>query len=396
MPLPAAADQAATASVARRPDDCEAPLGLYLHIPFCESICSYCNFARQLVDGSLESRYVAALEREIRAAADGSRVDSMYFGGGTPSLLSAGELARLIDACREGFLIDADAEVTIEVNPETASEGRFAGYRAIGVNRLSMGVQSFQDEELKRIGRLHTADRARSAVDQARQAGFDNVSLDLMIGLPGQTLAGWRASIERLLEIAPEHISFYLLELYPNVPLRGEVLRKESALPSDDLAADMYNSGLQWLSEAGYEHYEISNAAQPGRRSRHNLKYWTDGAWLGLGAAAHSTRRGVRWQNVAAAADYVQRMARGETVTVARRVLSAEERLSEALITGLRLVEGVSLSGIGRRYGIDVWARYGLDLQPFVDEGFLVSGPGRLRLTRPGMLVANEIFGVFV
>ena len=352
-----------------------AGLGLYLHVPFCQSICNYCNFARGLLDESLKNRYVTALEREIGVAGDGSVVDTLYFGGGTPSLLSAGELERLIGACGEAFAVDRDAEVTVEVNPETATLERLMGYRAIGVNRLSMGVQSFQDEELQGVGRWHSAARARQAVEQARCAGFDNISLDLMIGLPEQTAATWRASLERLLDIAPEHVSFYLLELYPNAPLRDALMREQRSLPSDDEAADMYTTGLQRLDEAGYEHYEISNAARPACRSRHNLKYWTDGEWLGLGTAAHSTRLGVRWQNVGSAADYVGRVEGGLPVMAERLVLPVEQQLGDALITGLRLVEGVSVAGLQERYAVDLWARYGLALAPFVDEGLLIWSP---------------------
>ncbi len=360
-----------------------ARLGLYLHVPFCQSICNYCNFARGLLDESLKNRYVSALEREIEMAADGSVVDTLYFGGGTPSLLSAGELERLIRACGEAFAVDRGAEVTVEVNPETTSIERFMGYRAVGVNRLSMGVQSFRDEELEGVGRLHSAERARQAVDQSRRAGFDNISLDLMIGLPEQTPATWRDSIESLLDVAPEHVSFYLLELYPDAPLRDALLRERRSLPSDDAAADMYADGLQWLDEAGYEQYEISNSARPARRSRHNLKYWTDGEWLGLGPAAHSTRDGVRWQNVGSAADYVERVEQGLPITAERVALSAGQQLGDALITGLRLVEGVSVGAFHDRYAVDLWARYGLALAPFVDEGLLVWESDRLRLTRP-------------
>lgn len=372
------------------------PLGLYLHIPFCSAICPYCNFNRGLLDERLKTRYVAALEAEIRRAGDRSPADSVYFGGGTPSLLESAEVARLVEACRAGFDVRVDAEVTLELNPEGADLDRLKGYRGAGVNRLSIGVQSFRDEELRRLGRLHTADRAREACALARATGFANVSLDLMLWLPEQRVADWLESVDALVAVAPDHASLYLLELYPNAPLREEMARERWSLAPDEDAAEMYERGLARLEAAGYEQYEISNVARGGRRSRHNLKYWTDGQWLGFGCGAHSTRGGVRWNNVSATEDYVARLARGADPVGERRVLTPQERLEEALFTGLRLSEGVDLGELGGRYGLDVLARYGDALAPFGEAGLLVQEAGRLRLTRRGMLLANEVMRVFV
>lgn len=372
------------------------PLGLYLHIPFCSAICPYCNFNRGLLDERLKTRYVAALEAEIRRAGDRSPADSVYFGGGTPSLLEPAEVARLVEACRAGFDVRVDAEVTLELNPEGADLDRLEGYRGAGVNRLSIGVQSFRDEELRRLGRLHTADRAREACALAQATGFANVSLDLMLWLPEQRVADWLESVDALVAVAPDHASLYLLELYPNAPLREEMARERWSLAPDEDAAEMYEHGLARLEAAGYEQYEISNVARGGRRSRHNLKYWTDGQWLGFGCGAHSTRGGVRWNNVSATEDYVARLARGADPVGERRVLTPQERLEEALFTGLRLSEGVDLGELGGRYGLDVLARYGDALAPFGEAGLLVQEAGRLRLTRRGMLLANEVMRVFV
>jgi oxygen-independent coproporphyrinogen III oxidase len=371
-------------------------LGLYLHIPFCQAICNYCNFNRGLLDGPLKERYVRALRREIADAADGSAVDSIFFGGGTPSLLEPGEVAALVAACRDGFAVTADAEVTLETNPETATAERLERFRAAGVNRLSFGVQSFRDSELRRLGRIHSADRARQAVTDARGAGFGNVSLDLMMWLPEQTRDDWRASVEALIDVDPDHASLYLLELYPNAPLKEEMARAGWSLAPDEDAAEMYLWSMGRLEGAGYRQYEISNVARPGRESRHNLKYWQDGAWLGFGCGAHSTRGGVRWKNVSSTVEYVERVGRGDGLVAERRELSPGERLEEALFTGLRLTDGVDIAQTGSLYGVDVWARFGERLQPFVDAGWLRRDGPRLRLTREGMLVANEIMGVFV
>jgi oxygen-independent coproporphyrinogen III oxidase len=302
----------------------------------------------------------------------------------------------LIVACHRAFAIRGDVEVTLETNPETSTPARMDGFRVAGVNRVSFGVQSFKDTELKRLGRQHSASRARQAVEEARAAGFDNVSLDLMMWLPQQTRADWAESVEALIDTGPDHASLYLLELYPNAPLREDMARAGWSLAPDDDAAEMYLWSLARLEAAGYRQYEISNVARPGLESRHNLKYWSDGEWLGFGCGAHSTRDGVRWKNVAATEDYIPRIVEGQSAAVERRRLSVRERVEEAMFTGLRLTEGLNVDEIGRRYSVDVWATFGASLQPFLDDGRLQRISGRLRLTREGMLVANEIMQVFV
>jgi oxygen-independent coproporphyrinogen-3 oxidase len=380
----------------------ETALGLYVHVPFCSSICGYCNFNRGLIDDAQRARYVVALEAEIRRAAVRStpvarlQADTIFFGGGTPSLLEPDEIARLIDACRAAFDLSAGPEITLETNPETSTRERMERFRAAGVNRISFGVQSFRDEELERLGRVHTADRARAAVREARAAGFDNISLDLMLWLPQQAVAEWQESVEALIALGVEHASMYMLELYPNAPLKEEMARAGWSLAPDEDAAAMYLWALERLDAAGYRQYEISNVAKPGRESRHNLKYWTDGEWLGFGCGAHSTRAGVRWKNVAGTEEYIERITQGARATVDERVLSPEEALGDALFTGLRLTQGIDAAGIGRRYGVDVIERYGREIQPFVREGWMVIEGTRWRLTRDGMLVANEIMSVFV
>jgi oxygen-independent coproporphyrinogen III oxidase len=375
-------------------------LGLYLHVPFCASICNYCNFNRGLFESGLKDRYVAALEQEIRTSAatspGGTRADTIFFGGGTPSLLDPVEIGRLIRACRESFDVSPNAEVTLETNPETSSNDRMAGFRAAGVNRISFGVQSFRDAELERLGRIHSAQRAGDAVAEARAAGFENISLDLMMWLPQQSAADWRENVQSLIEIGPAHASLYLLELYPNAPLKEEMARAGWSLAPDDDAAEMYLWSMERLEGAGYAQYEISNVARPGFASRHNLKYWQDGEWVGFGCGAHSTAGGARWKNVASTEDYVRRIGLGQPVAIERRELGSAVRMEEALFTGLRLNEGLDLQRIGARYDIDVWAKYGGALQPFVDAGLVVHSSGILRLTREGMLLANEVMAAFV
>ena len=371
-------------------------LGLYLHIPFCSSICNYCNFNRGLFDAGLKDRYVQALEAEILRSGRGEPADTIYFGGGTPSLLDPLEIGRLIAACRSVFDVTPDAEVTMETNPETSSLERMERFRESGVNRISFGVQSFREDELRRLGRLHSASRARAAVREARSAGFDNLSLDLMMWLPQQSPAQWQESVEALVDVGPEHASLYLLELYPNAPLKEDMARSGWSQAPDEDAAEMYLWSLDRLERAGLRQYEISNVSRDGRASRHNLKYWTDGEWLGFGCGAHSTRGGTRWKNVSATELYVARIAEGGPVDAERRVMTAAEHMEDALFTGLRLTEGVDVDAVGARYGFDPWRRYGEALKPFLDGKLALQEGPRLRLTREGMLVANEVMAVFV
>jgi oxygen-independent coproporphyrinogen-3 oxidase len=371
-------------------------LGLYVHIPFCSAICNYCNFNRGLFDAALKEQYVAALLREIGTQGDGSPADTIYFGGGTPSLLEPSEIAAIIQSCRSRFAVARDAEITMEANPETVTPERLVGFREAGVNRLSYGVQSFRDEELQRLSRLHSASRTAEAFAIARGAGFDNISLDLMMWLPQQTIAQWLESVDALIALGPDHASLYILELYPNAPLRDTMARSKWSLAPDDDAAEMYLEAMARLDAAGYEQYEISNVARSGRESRHNLKYWTDGEWLGFGCGAHSTRRAVRWKNLSSTSEYIAAVASGGQLGVERRELRGREALEEALFTGLRLTRGIDLHAVKIRYNADVWEIYGAELEPFREAGLLIYDGRLLRLSRAGMLLANEIMSQFL
>src|SRR5262245_21995725 len=378
-------------------------LGLYVHIPFCAAICNYCNFNRGLLDAALKTRYVTALTAEIErsagsdwAGASCRAADTIYFGGGTPSLLAAEEVHSIIHACRQAFDVAPDAEVTLEANPETVSTDTLRSFRHAGVNRLSFGVQSFRDDELRRLTRLHGADRARAAYHEARAAGFDNVSLDLMMWLPGQQVSDWLESVDEAIVLGPEHLSLYMLEVYPNSPLREDMARAAWSQAPDEDVAVMYTTSMERLEAAGYQQYEISNVARPGRQSRHNLKYWTDGEWFGFGCGAHSTVGGVRWKNVSATDDYVGRVGGRRSPVGESRRMTAEERLGDALFMALRLSEGADIAAINERYGVNAWARFGSELDRFVESGLLEVTGNRWRLTRQGFLLAHEVMAVFV
>jgi oxygen-independent coproporphyrinogen-3 oxidase len=383
-------------------------LGLYLHVPFCQAICHYCNFNRGLLDTPLKTRYVQALRREVVLAGDGHPVDTVFFGGGTPSLLDPSEVELILDACRQGYDLAVDAEITLEANPETVTVERLDALRRAGVNRLSFGVQSFHDEELARLGRIHSSARAAEVVSLARRAGFTNVNLDLMCWLPGQSVESWRETVDRAIALEPDHISFYLLELYSDAPLKGSIARRSgrparSSEPPDawqqvdeDSAADMYLDGMGRLDRAGFVQYEISNTAKPGRQSRHNLKYWTMGSWRGFGCGAHSTVDAKRWRNVASTAEYVALVEAGQAVERDVREIPLDERGQEAVFTGLRLSSGIDTGWIDRQYRTRLWKAYGDNFAAWMEAGLMWRDGSRLGLTRQGMLVSNEVLVNFV
>jgi oxygen-independent coproporphyrinogen-3 oxidase len=251
---------------------------------------------------------------------------------------------------------------------------------------VSFGVQSLNDVELRRLSRLHSAARARDAVAEGRAAGFDNLSIDLMMWLPEQRTSEWLETVDGAIALAPDHLSLYLLEVYPNAPLKEDMARARWSQAPDEDAAAMYVTAMERLEAAGLQQYEISNVARPGRQSRHNMKYWTDGEWLGFGCGAHSTRDGVRWKNVSSPHEYIDRIAGHTPTAVDARRLSPDERLAD----------GIDLTAIDTRYGVDVWSRFGPDLAPFIEQGCLRREGSRLWLTRDGMLVAHEVMAVFV
>jgi len=363
--------------------------GVYIHIPFCSSRCSYCDFATGIYQSELAERYVCALIEEIRSSAKaGARVDTIYFGGGTPSLLEPAQLASILEAVHERFAVDASPEITLEINPGSATLGRLREFRRLGINRASFGAQTFDDRELAKLGRSHTAADARRTFHDLRAAGFANVSFDLIAGLPGQTLARWQQNVDEALELRPEHLSFYLLEVHSGTPLAQHIERGLQPKPDEDLAAVMYESMLERAAAAGYEHYEISNLCLPGFQSRHNTKYWTGEAYFGFGCSAHSydgARR--RWSNQREVMEYVRLVEHGSNPLVEEHDLTIQELRSEALFLGLRLMRGVSL---------DLCKQYETDLEKFSEAGLLEVEGDLIRLTRQGALLSNEVFAAFV
>ena len=374
--------------------------GIYIHIPFCRTRCSYCDFATGIYESSLADRYVDAVIAEIKSAPDGDSwlaFDTIYFGGGTPSMLSAEQLERILITVRQRFSIEASAEVTMEMNPGTVSIDTLKAFRELGVNRASFGAQSFDDRELARLGRSHSvADTLKTFAD-LRTAGFDNVSFDLIAGLPGQTISQWQQNVERALRLAPEHLSFYLLEVHEGTPLAEHIRKGIQPIPDDDLAGEMYEHMLVQASDHGYEHYEISNLARPGFRSRHNTKYWTSSPYAGFGCSAHSyDGKNKRWSNERDVRRYVDLVTQRVSPVVDEQLLSNSAVRAEAVFLGLRVMSGINLSAYRELFGVDLLEQYNEDLTRFTEAGLLQLDGESLRLTRAGALLSNEVFAAFV
>lgn len=368
------------------------PAGLYVHIPFCRTKCVYCDFNCYAGQSRLIPQYVDALLTELRAYARlGLKAKTLYLGGGTPSLLTVDQVGR-IRRCGEDELGLSSGEVTLEANPGTVTEEYFRGLRSVGVNRLSIGVQSFRDEDLRRLARHHSAADAEAAYAAARRAGFENISLDLIYGLPWQTVADWERNLLRALELHPEHVSLYALTVEEGTPLARLVERGRVPAPDDDLMADMYLLAHQMLESGGLGRYEISNWAIAGRESRHNLVYWQDEPFVGVGAGAHGYLARHRYSNELVPAGYIEVVGTGElSIAQSEPVHPALER-AEAVMLGLRLDAGLSCRAYEARFGEPLGERFGPQLREAEGYGLLTWELDTLRLTDRGRLLSNELF----
>ncbi|MEP6707602.1 MAG: radical SAM family heme chaperone HemW [Pyrinomonadaceae bacterium] len=376
------------------------PAGIYIHIPFCRSRCSYCDFATGLYTSALADRYVPSLVNEIksfRGVETAETVDTIFFGGGTPSLLSPIQVETILDAVQERFEVSTGAEITIEINPGTVSLEILKAFRQLGVNRASFGAQTFDDHELARLGRSHSADDTRRTFRYLRDAGFDNVSFDLIAGLPGQTLDGWNRNLDEAFSLKPEHLSFYLLEVHEGTPLAKHICMGLQPKPDEDTAVAMYELMLDRAPEAGYEHYEISNLCLPGLESRHNTKYWTGAPYYGFGCSAHSYDGSFRrWANERDLMRYVTMMEQDGSAIVSETRLTKQDRQAEAVFLGLRMMQGLSMKEYSRMFGADLGAQHEDDLARFREAGLIECDGDLLKLTRTGALLSNEVFSAFV
>jgi oxygen-independent coproporphyrinogen III oxidase len=371
---------------------------LYVHIPFCEKKCLYCDFY------SIENRssmvdFLSALHREIemyRSLGDGVTFETVFFGGGTPSLLSPEQLGSLLSHLHEVYKIGSDAEITVETNPGTVTTEKLRAYRSLGVNRLSIGIQSFHEDELKFLSRIHDANQALQCVRLARAAGFENLSIDLIFSIPGQTLARWKSNLNQALSLAPQHISAYSLIVEENTPLARLVASKQVSPNPVEEEAEMYEFTMKFLGSHGFEHYEVSNYARPGFRSRHNYNYWTHENYLGFGPSAHSFWKqqeagfGKRWWNIANLSHYCERLLGNQLPLTSQEFVKARELMNERVFLGLRS-DGLDLTRFEREFGVLLSDTHESTINQLINEEYAAIEDRRLRLTPKGFLLCDEI-----
>ncbi len=365
---------------------------LYLHIPFCEHKCLYCDFY-SLESLDRRAAFVDALCAEIAdfsACYRGEPIETIFFGGGTPSLLTPAELERIMLLLHTRFAVQEDAEITLETNPGTVDEAKLRAFRALGVNRLSLGVQSFHEDDLRFLTRIHSADQARSCVAMAQKIGFPSVNLDLIFALPGQTMERWEENLNEALRLGTDHLSAYSLIVERNTPLARMVDAGEVRTLPNETEAAMYARTMERLASAGFEHYEVSNYAKPGRRSRHNMNYWTHEHYLGFGPSAHSFWDRRRWWNIANLSTYCTALEEGSSPAAGEELLTETELIEETVMLGLRS-SGIDLERFRRDFGRDLTIAAKPELEALSSEGLVLLSGTTLRLTDKGFLVCDDI-----
>ncbi len=373
---------------------------LYIHVPFCIEKCHYCAFVSGRPELNELQEYPELLMRELQLhSSGGGTVASIYFGGGTPSLLQPLQLSRLLEGIAGQTGILSEAEITLEANPGTVDGISLKAFRDAGINRLSLGIQSFDDRFLTCLGRIHTAEQSRQAFLDARKSGFKNVSIDLIHSLPGQSLDQWRSELQHAIGLCPEHISIYGLTVEDGTTFARIYPANSPDLADDDLSADMFELADEVLTASGYEHYEIANYARPGYRSDHNSGYWKRDGYRGLGVAAHSFLRdghGVRFSNPDTLEEYRRGVTSGQLTRVGEFQLTQDDAMSEFMFLGLRLSEGVNLRTFEREFGRPLQSVYGSATADLVRLGLLIQNENNLTLTLRGMLLSNRVFARFM
>lgn len=373
--------------------------GVYIHIPFCRSKCLYCDFPSLAGCETLYQDYTAALCREITGRGgmfSHARVDTVYIGGGTPTLLSDKQLFSIVDSLNLHWHIEETAEFSIEANPGTVDLAKLMFLRSLGINRLSFGAQSFNDNILLSLGRSHSAREAAEAVNMAQQAGFNNINVDLMYGLPGQAMTDWEDTIRTALRLGVRHISAYGLKVEEGTPFFMRQQQGLLALPTEETEETMYDFVAEYLPQQGFCRYEISNYALPGYECRHNLKYWHYQPYAGLGAGAHSFSDGRRIANTAVIGDYIRNASQGGMPSVAEECISNDDAMAEFIFLALRTTGGVSLLEFVSRFGVDFKQRYSREISRLAREGMLELSRDRAFLTSRGMKFGNVAFAAFL
>ncbi len=375
--------------------------GIYIHIPFCQSKCDYCAFVSYAARQDIFKNYLAALEQEIAFYADHPIVkktsfNTLFIGGGTPTILPAERLAGLINTVQGSFALSPKSEISVECNPNTLEPDKLKALKSSGVNRLSIGAQSFNDRILNRIGRQHSAADVFAAVLLARESGFTNINLDLIYGLPGQLVHDLESDIKTALELKPEHLSIYQLSIDDNTPFADLDKQGKLDLPSEKMVAAMAEIPEQTLADKGYRRYEISNYALPDRECRHNLTYWHNGTYLGLGCAAVSSLSGNRIRNTPDPDHYIARISSSEPPWIESESLSKETSFRETVIMGLRLIDGIDINALRVRYGIDIHHYYKDTLDSLLSKELVRITNGQMRLSAKALPVANQILAELV
>ena len=387
----------------KRKAEPKRPLGLYIHIPFCVQKCKYCDFLSAPADDATKKRYVDALCKEIEAykiLTKEYELATIYFGGGTPSVLEVSLIGQILECVKRTFTVNmTEAEITLELNPGTASFEKINKYRELGINRLSIGVQSAKAEELALLGRIHTFEDAKQTVAWARKAGFSNISVDLVSALPNQTLDAYKANVEAILALKPEHISSYSLIVEEGTPFYGQYAEggpKEAELPDEETDRAMYAYTKERLAQAGYYRYEISNYAKPGYESRHNSSYWTGTEYIGVGLGASSLFTNARYHNETNLLIYMEEAEAGQDVRREIERLVPAEQMEEFMILGLRRMCGVSRAEFAKRFGTPIETVYGSAIKKLEKQGLLRLDGDRIALTGLGIDVSNQVFVEFI
>ena len=371
-------------------------VGIYIHIPFCAAKCNYCDFNSHVGTQCEQERYIDALCREIECCGGGEMTaDTVYFGGGTPTILKPERLLRILTAVKNRFKLDADCEITTECNPGTVGGAELECLRRGGFNRLSIGMQSAEDEQLKALGRIHSFEDCRKCVIAANAAGFDNLSVDLMFGLPNQDSDSWKYSLEQAAELEPSHISAYALKIEEGTPF-FEIPADELNIADEELSRDMYDFCNEFLRQCGFRRYEISNFSKNGMESRHNLKYWRCEDYIGFGAGAHSCRDGRRYFNIENTEDYIRSVNECGFAVKASISIYAADKMSEFVYLGLRLVDGISEAEFKARFSANIDEVFGAALKLNLNRGTLIRDEGRIYIPDRYVYVSNAIMSDFV
>ncbi len=373
------------------------PSGIYIHIPFCLRKCCYCDFY-SITDLSIKDKFVNSLIAEMSMIPEYHfQFDTLYIGGGTPSLLDAKDIYQIINSAYHRFNIIPDTEITIEVNPGTVKYEQMKDYCAMGINRINIGVQSFQDKYLKFLTRIHSAEAAHKAVRNTRKAGFENIGIDLIYGIPGQSEKSWLSDLQTAVECNPSHLSCYMLTYESGTPLDNEQKKGNIKALSEDVVAHLFEFTVSFLEDYGYIHYEISNFARsPSEMSRHNRKYWSFIPYLGLGPSAHSFISPVRYWNYRSVKEYIHTVQSGKLPIEGKEILTGEQQIMEAICVGLRKTEGIDLKDFKNRFGISFYSLFGKITKELESEGFIKADRDCCMLSRKGMLFLDSISTLFV